>query len=31
MWILALVWIGFALLQWQLYNIPIYHGGRLHY
>jgi Trk-type K+ transport system membrane component len=31
MWVLGLLWAGFAVLMWHVQNIPIYHGGRWHY
>ena len=31
MWILGLVWVGLVILIWQIQNIPIFSGGRLHY
>jgi hypothetical protein len=31
MWVLGLVWAGFALVMWQMQNIPLFHGMRWHY
>jgi hypothetical protein len=31
MWVLGLVWAGFVLVVWQVNNIPMFHGMRLHY
>jgi uncharacterized membrane protein len=31
LWILSLVWVGCALLLWQMQNIPVFHGMRWHY
>jgi hypothetical protein len=31
MWVLGLIWAGFVLLEWQIQNIPVFHGMYWHY
>ena len=30
-WVLSLIWAGLSLIAWQMQNIPVFSGMRLHY
>ena len=31
MWVLAFLWAGFAIVMWQVQNVPLFHGMRFHW